>query len=88
MDKIFKVKVKKIFELDMWSLKLNSIYDCYIADKKMPGFGGKYIVCDYLISGNNSSKYTLSYNEREFHDRFVNIQEERKLKLCKINESR
>ena len=77
---MFKVRCKNNFVADVYNLDIGGTYNCKIKDNL-------YVVYDMMVVGNNSSILSLTYNEKQFRDRFIDICEERKLKLEKINES-
>ena len=79
---MFKVRCNKNWDSDVWHLDVGKIYNCDILDHEI------YVVHESIVIGHNSSILNITYGKEDFDKRFTNIQEERKLKLKKINNSK
>ena len=73
----------KIFIITYRKLYKNKIYNYQIVKEKRPGF-----IYNYEIYELGTNQIIEIFSEEEFHKFFVDIQEERKLKLLKLNENR
>ena len=78
---MFKVRCKEKFVNDVWELVIGNLYNCKIRD-------GLYIInITDIFSDGNICKINLTFNEEQFRERYIDICEDRKLKLERINES-
>jgi len=95
---MFKAISKKNFDDDLWKISIGEICDyCIIEDIINMDKSPSDWCCDkenmtgppskkYKVYDNTVDNLTVSYSEKMFHERFIDIREERKLKLDKIND--